>query len=198
MNHRVSRSVSRWLCLAALVAAPLVAAPASIGYFDLIKNDPAPVVGQDYYLRHCLMHEKGEHSATNYWRGVLVPINTKVNLVSMSGKTIVLRVDHSKETIKVENVPNFTRVDLSTLAARMLSPTPIPLDKFDESTMHAIRAGTMRLGMTKEQVVMARGYPPGHQTGSLELDSWKYWSSRFVVQTIVFSDGVLTAGRGIQ
>lgn len=197
MNHRLSL-VSRWVSLAALVAAPLVAAPASIGYFELVRSDPPPVVGQDYYLRHCLMHEKGTHSATNYWRGVLVPINTKVNLVSLSGKTIVLRVESSKETIKVENVPNFTRVDLPTLAARMLSPTPIPLDKFDESMAHAIKAGTMRLGMTKEQVVMARGYPPGHQTASLESDSWKYWSSRFVIQTIVFTDGVLAAGRGIQ
>jgi hypothetical protein len=52
--------------------------------------------------------------------------------------------------------------------------------------------------MTKEQVLMARGYPPAHETPSLDLDTWKYWSSRFVTQTIAFERGILAAGRGIQ
>lgn len=179
-------------------AARLGAAPASIGYFEAVKNDPAPVVGHEYYLRHCIMHEKGTHVATNYWRGELTPINTKVKLVSMGGETMVLSVDGTGETVKVKNVPSYTKCDIQAIAARMLSPQPIPIEKLGEAMASAIQHGTMKLGMTKEEVVMARGYPPAHKTPSLADDRWEYWSSRFVVQTIVFTDGVLTQGRGIE
>lgn len=51
---------------------------------DDAKVLPAPAavaVGKEYYTRYTFMYEDGEHSATNYWRGVLVPINTKVKLL---------------------------------------------------------------------------------------------------------------------
>lgn len=195
MKRCFSRSLT--LCLFLLGVLALTAAE-STGYFEAIKNDPSPTVGESYYLRHCFMYEKNEHVATNYWRGALVPINTQVTLQSLDGKRMLLRIEGTGETVKVVNVPNFTKADMTTIAARMLSPTPIALDEFEPEIARAIKNGTMRLGMTKEQVVMARGYPPGHQTASLEQDAWKYWSSRFVIQTIVFADGILSEGRGIQ
>ena len=51
--------------------------------------------------------------------------------------------------------------------------------------------------MTREQVVMARGFPPGHKTPSLDADIWTYWTSRHGSQTIVFTNGVLSKGRGV-
>jgi hypothetical protein len=33
--------------------------PVFIGYLDAIANEAAPVVGEQYYLRHCLMYETG-------------------------------------------------------------------------------------------------------------------------------------------
>lgn len=80
----------------------------------------------------------------------------------------------------------------------MLARDPVPIEQFDKATVAAIENGVMRIGMTKEQVIMARGYPPAHETPSLDLDTWKYWSSRLVTQSIVFANEVLVRGRGIQ
>lgn len=172
--------------------------PVSIGYFDAIAQEAAPVVGETYHMRHCIMHEKGTHLATNYWRGGLLPINTQVTLVSLKKKTMKLRVVETGEEVEIENVPDFTKKDIPTIARNMLTRTPVPLDGFGAEIARKIKNGELASGMTREQVVMARGYPPSHKTSSLSQDTWTYWSSRFVVLTIVFEDGVLARGRGIE
>lgn len=169
----------------------------SIHYLASVKRDEVPVAGKQYYLRHTFMYEKGTHNATNYWRGTLAPINTRASLITLGEKSMLLRLD-SGETVNVENMPNFTRSDMTAIAKRMLARDPVPVEKFDKSLVVAIKNGVMRIGMTKEQVIMARGYPPGHETPSLDLDTWKYWSSRLVTQSVVFENGVLVRGRGIQ
>jgi hypothetical protein len=183
------------VALTALIGA--AAAPATIGYFDAIAADPFPTVGQQYYVRHCFMYEKGVSLTTNYWRGTLVPINSQVTLVSIGGKKMVLRLANGG-TIKVENVEKYSKRSMSTISRDLLAPNPVPVEKFGATIADAIKNGVLKLGMTREQVVMARGYPPGHKTPSLDNDTWIYWSSRFVMDTIVFSDGVLVRGRGLE
>ena len=156
-----------------------------------------PVVGQNYFLASSLHFEDGKYMATNYARGVLVPINTPVKLESIRGDTITLRRTDTGETLKVENVQKYTRKSTTQLASLLLTGEETPLNKLPEELANAIRNGDMRKGMTKEQVLMARGYPPAHETSSTESDRWVYWSSRFVKQTILFSNGRLSEGRGI-
>ena len=38
------------------------------------------------------------------------------------------------------------------------------------------------------QVLMALGYPPTHETGSLDQDEWKYWYSRFRTYLVRFGE----------
>jgi len=84
------------------------------------------------------------------------------------------------------------------IAKAMLTRQPVPIEKFDEKTAKAIASGVLMLGMTKEQVVMTRGVPPGHKTPSLEFDTWQYWSNIVVSHGYIFQDGVLTQGYGLQ
>jgi hypothetical protein len=126
-----------------------------------------------------------------------VPINTPVKVISMGGARMTLkRLDNGQE-IKIENEDKFTKRSISEMASAMLSAEKTPLEKLPNEVASAIRSGEMRKGMTKELVIMARGYPPAHETASIESDRWVYWSSRFVKQTIVFSNGRLAEGRGL-
>jgi hypothetical protein len=185
------------LILAALcVVASAATAADSIGYFDAIASDPAPIVGQQYYTRHCFMYEKGAAETTNYWRGSLVPINTQVTLVALDGKKLVVRLP-SGEAVSIDNVEKFSRRSTSTIAHNLLATQPVPISSFNDATGSAIKSGILKMGMTKEQVIMARGYPPGHKTPTLDFDTWTYWSSRFVTQSLVFSNGVLVRGRDV-
>jgi hypothetical protein len=53
------------------------------------------------------------------------------------------------------------------------------LATFPAATQDAIRDGKVMVGMTKEQVIMALGYPMASETPSLDADLWRYWVSSF-------------------
>jgi len=172
--------------------------PVSIGYFDAIAKEAAPVVGEQYYLRHCLTYESGKvWRTTGYWVGILVPINSKVTLISLSSKKMQIRIEKTNQRLTIENVEKHTQKEMAAIAKDMLTRDAVPIEKFDEKTAKNIRNGILTLGMTKEQTVMTRGFPPAVNTHSLEIDTWVYNDSVFVKRTLIFQDGVLAQGRGL-
>lgn len=187
--------------IAIAVSAPgLLAGEKTIGYFESIEKEAAPVEGEQYYMRHCLKYEVNKPwLTTNYWTdaSILVPINAKVTLVSLKKGSMKIKIEKPEVTLVIENVKNYSQRDMDTIAKNMLTRTPVPIEKFDEKMAKNIRNGILALGMTKEQVIMTRGYPPGHKTPSLEIDSWTYWNNRFVTHLLVFEDGELAKARGL-
>jgi len=172
--------------------------PVSIGYFAAIDKEAAPVVGEQYYLRHCLTYESGKPwRTTNYWVGILVPINSKVTFTSLGSKKMQIRIEKTGQVLAIENVEKHTQKDMATIAKNLLTRQEVPYEKFDEKTQKNIRNGILALGMTKEQTVMARGFAPAVNTPSLEVDTWIYNDSVFVKRTLIFQDGVLVQGRGL-
>ncbi|MDF9826668.1 hypothetical protein M2103_001668 [Ereboglobus sp. PH5-5] len=182
------------LTMAALLSSGALNARDVSDYLKELEKSPAPEPGKEYYLRYCIWHENDAHNTTNYTRGDLVPANTKVTLLELSGRRMTIRISTTGATVKIDNAEKFTRKNMKIIARNMLSPTEVSISKeFADS----IRNGELRIGMTKEEAIMARGWPPAHKTGSLTRDTWTYWSSRFVTQAVVFKDGKLDAGRGI-
>ena len=51
-------------------------------------------------------------------------------------------------------------------------------------------------GMTKEEVILARGHPPFHKTRSLELDKWKFWYMRLTKGAVHFENGKVARIQG--
>jgi hypothetical protein len=155
--------------------------------------DPMP--GNKYFTRFTFHYERGRYIATNYSRGTIVPINTEVELIAYEPEIMILNIQGAM--IKVKNVRKYTNATIEEFASLMLSEVPTNIDAFGERMASDIANGQMRKGMTKEQVLMTRGYPPKHDTPSIDADRWIYWSSRFVKRTIVFYDDKLSEGRGI-
>jgi hypothetical protein len=156
-----------------------------------------PAAGREYFLRSTLYFEDGEYVATNYARGVAVPINTPVKIDAIRGNSISLHRIDTGDKLEIKNVEKYTRKPMTEVARLIFSSEPTPLEELPGELAASIRAGQMRKGMTKEQVLMARGYPPAHETPSIDSERWVFWSSRFVKHTLVFSNGRLVDGRGI-
>ena len=194
MKHMKTAAIM--FCLVIGLAATAARADVSIGYFDTIKSDPDIVAGQTYYLRHNLMFEKGTWVATNYWRGTLLLINTKVTVATLGNKSMLIKWDSGSLTIENNN---YTKINMAALAKRMLSPNPVPIEKFGDAMAGNITSGTMVKGMTREQIIMTRGYPPAHKTPSITADNakWMYWRSNFIIETIAISGGKLVEGRTV-
>ena len=156
--------------------------------------EPAKLeAGKSYYLQHNIWVEKGRSRATNYSQGDLVPFNTQVILRSIGSKKIELYAD--QQEITVVNVKQHTLRTAEQVANQLLSETPISLDGVSDDTLRLIQSGNLALGMTKEQAIITRGYPPRNRTASLESNKWVYLSNRFVQREIVFEDGKIISGR---
>jgi len=128
-----------------------------------------PVVGESYFTRYNFWQERGVHVTTNYTRGAFVPINTRVKLVSLQQKKMLLGLP-SGETVTIELAEQFSLRPLAEIASELLGTQPVPIEKLGDELASSIRSGEMRLGMTKEQVVLTRGYPPRHRTPTLEAN----------------------------
>ncbi|MCH8478277.1 MAG: outer membrane protein assembly factor BamE [Wenzhouxiangella sp.] len=161
-----------------------------------------PQEGGTYFTRMSFHHEGDVHQATNFSRGVVWPINTEVRLVSKTdrrhGRMVLARVDNG-DRVTIQNVPRHTDMSIDALAERMLADQPTPIERLPEDVQRAIRAGELRMGMTKEQALMARGYPPTvHTANPMDADTWVYQENRFAQRTIVFENGRIVEGRGLR
>ena len=161
--------------------------------FTNIANAATPEVGQTYYTQHNFKFERGRHLTTNYWRGEFVQLNSKAKVISITDKNMVLEINGRSITIR--NIAKFSKRTIAEVAENLLSPDPVLIGN---NFANDIKFGRLRYGMTKQEVIMTRGYPPGHKTFSTESDFWIYWSSRFVTHSLAFENGKLNEGRGLR
>ena len=138
------------------------------------------------YTQVGMWEEKGKVWGTNYNRGIFIPVNSPVKIVKVSSRAIVF-VYNDRE-IALINIPKHTQIDIGGLLERTFAKTKVDLSKFSQMERENIAIGKVVPGMSKNAVLVARGYPPAHET-SLKSDSWKYWIHRFKSVVYHFKNG---------
>ena len=147
---------------------------------------------QTYYTLHSFRHEKGRHLTTNYQRGAFVPVNTKVKILAFDEDEIILKLLKSDQEVAIVNVFKYSQASTKQIFKRMFSKKKTTLGKISKKMKKNIKWGIAKTGMSKKQVLIALGYPPGHQTPSTEMDQWRYWKNRFNTMMLYFDDGKLS------
>ena len=116
----------------------------------------------------------------------MIPAGTPVQITGygrnrvhtlMNGEAQDLGNDYSRD---VELGAFAHRYVVSYNPARRLRAAP-------PEVQQAVRASRVRIGMTREQVAMALGYPIASETPSLQNRVWKYWRSRSEEFHVVFN-----------
>jgi len=133
-----------------------------------------------YYTRVNFWYEFDTHLTTNYARGQLVPINSRVELRPLFDTSRIRRKPRILELrvrlvdfetfISIKNIESYSGTSMYGIVYRMFSPKPLNLDVFDEEMQAPIKTAQLREGMTRYQALLARGYPPAHRTPTLESD----------------------------
>ncbi|TPW18482.1 MAG: hypothetical protein FD130_218 [Halothiobacillaceae bacterium] len=143
-----------------------------------------------YFVQHSFYADRGKHITTNYHLGTLIPINTLAKITDMGSKKMVIELpDLGNMEIKIENAEKHTQKSIEEIKSRMFGTQAVDLKKFSTETQEAIKNGQIILGMTKEEVLLAYGYPPAHATANLELNQWNYWKTRWNRIVVDFQDG---------
>ena len=157
---------------------------------------PNPMTGQTRFLCCNLHYEKPEISDANYLKGTLIPYGTQVHVLEVRKNTvkfqaeghppITLVLKYGKDTLGMDEYLNriFLREDPH---AKLPKPGK---DKKQAAAAERMRKlieeGTVEPGMTKDEVLMAVGYPPVHRTPSLSSPNWTYWQNRWVTFEVYF------------
>jgi hypothetical protein len=118
----------------------------------------------------------------------IVPVNTAVSVGKWRGGCTITRQDTGEQIFFEFNSRN-TGMSLTDYLAEITSPTPVALSGLNAADLKGVKAGQAAVGMTKEGVRMALGYPAPHKTPSLTDDVWTYWRTRWVFYTVTFKNG---------
>jgi len=177
MNHVVRFGLTMTLAL-------WVAACASKSEINLEQAE-----GQTLYTAHAIRVEKQRHYTSNYQRGSLVPVNSRVVILDSHSGLIKVRLVDGGQELRIHNVSDYSGTNIDGVFERTFSETEIDLSGYSEADRKSIAAGEVEEGMSKDAVIMALGYPPRHRTSSLEEDEWRYWSTKYDTFVVRFQDG---------
>jgi hypothetical protein len=187
--------------LAVVFAFPLVPA------FAATAED---VTGKTFYTAANIWYEKpGPIESTNFHRGVIIPIGTKVKIREMyDGSSARNALDNTVQehyvrfddeagqsyqfVFKRKNAKRGSTIwDLFQQYFSKDDPMAPggPFKSLSAEEQQAVIAGEVREGMSRSAVLMAYGYPPGSKTPILDADEWVYWDSRRKLRTVAFEDG---------
>jgi len=126
-------------------------------------------------------------SDANWFVHPVVSAGTPARVLAFGEHEVKVQIDGRPMTLGLDYG---RRQNLREWAQRMIVAQD-PKDRiagWPEAVRNAIASGKIALGMTKEQVIVAIGYPPAHATPSLESAQWKYWYDTHGTYNVVWDD----------
>ena len=171
------------------VALLLAAAPA--GVFPFLERRETIEAG----FLCCNLHADGRSISDISYRDTgnrLVPVGTPMRLlgygrhgaeVALADKVFQVNNDYSRDL----DMPAFLHRYLVT------QDPMIRIATFPAPIRDAIDNERVRVGMTREQVLMAVGYPVASYTPHLDADTWRFWLTDDAEFRVVFDAGFVRA-----
>jgi len=127
---------------------------------------------------------------------VIIPAGTAVTVKDKSRRRIVFAYDGGEKEIVFEYHAPRMQMSVDEYLEKITSPTPVSLDHFSALDKKGISQGKALVGMSREGVMTALGYPATHRTPSLDATTWIYWTNRFRTMAVEFGpDGKVVAVR---
>ena len=150
---------------------------------------PNPLNGQTRYLCCNLHYEKPHISDVNFQQGALIPFGTQVRILEVRGDSVKFEAAGNPPIqLDLRYGRKFIGFDQYLDRVFVTTDPRTHLKKVPAKVVKLIEQGSVEPGMTREQVLMALGYPPAHRTPNLDAPEWHYWQNRWH-QFVVYFDG---------
>jgi len=158
---------------------------------------------QDLYLKYNVHTQvdranvlKGSYANyTNPGDGhIIIPAGTKINITKKSRRGFFFSHDFSGQEAYVEYHQGNMGMSMDAYIELITSASKVNLSKFSATDQKGIKEGRAIVGMTREGILAALGYPATHRTPSLESSRWIYWQNRFRTLAVDFgTDGKVSS-----
>jgi hypothetical protein len=176
--------------LLALLLGSIVVACCSCESSEMSATNTSDTVYSKYNIH--FISEKGKNKASyaNWtdWPGhEILPYNSKIQVASLG--QIIKLVDVSMgRVIEMEFHSGRMGMSAREYIDLITSPTPVTYEGLSDGDRQGIKAGRAIIGMSKQGVMVALGYPARHQTPSLDENRWIYWKGRFDTYAVEFDN----------
>lgn len=140
-------------------------------------------VGKQFFTRANIWVDEPDRIYTiNYHKGRILPVGTQVDIVAFGDDEIRFTTKDNQEYTLVHLV-KYSNVGLDVVFWRYFSEEDPKaaggaFHRFTGAEQENIQKGAVVEGMSKDAVLMAYGYPPGHRTPDLDHHIWTFWLSR--------------------
>lgn len=127
--------------------------------------------------------------SANFQQSGLIPLCTEVEIFKVSHKQIKFKIKETGREYKYD-LHRKSGEDLNTNAAKYFGThcNKDKVAKLSDIDQKGIAQGKAMVGMSKQGVIYAIGYPPVSSTPTLDSTSWKYWFNRFNTFDVVFGE----------
>jgi hypothetical protein len=165
-----------------LFAAALGVSHAQAGWFD--GKPEAPL--REGFTCCNLHYERDWISDSNFGALPFIPAGTPVKLKSYGSNRLYVDMDGKEMRIGLDY--GRAQETLEKFAEKLIvtDDPKAKIAKYPADVREAIKLGQVAVGMTKEQTIVAVGYPQRDETVSLEAPVWSYWASSFEPYRVVW------------
>jgi hypothetical protein len=142
----------------------------------------------------CNLHYENDWLSDGNYAGLpmMVPVGTPITVLSYGRYRANVTVDGKKMRLGQDYGRDQETVDQWVHKIVVEGDPKARIAAYPPKIREAIRQGKVLQGMTKEQAIMAVGYPMTSETPSLDATFWRYWVSSFEEYQLVWgTNGLL-------
>ena len=118
---------------------------------------------------------------------MILAVNTPVQIKKWKKGFIIVDTQNNKEILFEYSEPRM-QMTVEDYLGKITSASKVDLSQLSEKDQKGIKDGLASVGMTKEGVMMALGYPATHKTPSPDSNRWIYWQNRFGTIAVTFDN----------
>jgi hypothetical protein len=127
----------------------------------------------------CNLHYDYDRISDANWRNLpMIPAGAKIRVVEYGANRATVEIDG--KPIRIAHDYGRDRESVEAYVAKLVvrEDPRTRIAGYPPEVQRAIFDGVVIRGMTREQVLLAVGYPPTHRTFTLESNVWHFWASR--------------------
>ncbi len=122
---------------------------------------------------------------------IIIPVNTPVTIEKsrgIRGRKILITTQPDGKQIHFEFNQRNMAMTIVQYFTLITSPAKVSLSGLSSKDRQGIEEGKAYVGMTKDGVRIALGYPAAHRTASLGSNTWIYWRNRYATRAVDFNE----------
>jgi len=161
---------------------------------EVTMDDGTPLMGGSAVYTLTNLHPDPMNNrlfSINYQQAGFIPRCTPVEITDLKSDVMTFSADGSEYTYIFHGASGDFGENITLYFGSSCDENAA--DSLSEIDREGIAEGKAKVGMSKAGIQLAIGYPPPHQTPSLDADFWRYWQNRFNTFILEFdSSGKVT------